>query len=94
MQIQEFIKSVEEKLKIKLETKPAPADSTMCGIYYDGVYITAAPSGEIKTELDSNYSNERGYPHKPQQYVEDKITLFVKQYTTDPEFKALMNEKF
>jgi len=94
MQIQDFIKKTEEKLKIKLETKPAPADSTMCGIYFQGVYITAAPSGDIREVLDSNYTNDRGYPHKPQQYVEDKITLFVKQYTTDTDFKALMDEKF
>jgi hypothetical protein len=94
MQIQEFIKRTEEKLKIKLEVKPAPADSTMCGIYFDGAYITAAPSGEIREAQDSNYTNKRGYPHKPQQYVEDKIALFVKNYTTDPEFKLLMNEKF
>jgi len=94
MQIQDFIKRTEEKLKIKLETKPAPADSTMCGIYYQGVYITAAPSGEIKENHDPEYQNDRGYPHKPQQYVEDKIALFVKSYTTDPEFKSLMNEKF
>jgi hypothetical protein len=94
MQIQDFIKNTEEKLKIKLETKPAPADPTMLGIYFQGVYITAAPSGEIKENHDPEYQNERGYPHKPQQYVEDKIKLFVTQFNTDPEFKALMTEKF
>ena len=93
MQIQDFIKQTEEKLKIKLETKPAPADSTMCGIYFQGVYITAAPSGEIKTEHDPEYQNDRGYPHKPQQYVEDKITLFLNNYNTDPDFRILMTEK-
>jgi len=93
MQIQDFIKRTEEKLKIKLETKPAPADSTMCGIYYKDIYITAAPSGDIKEVHDPEYTNERGYPHKPQQYVEDKIALFLNNYNTDPDFKILMTEK-
>lgn len=94
MQTKDFIKGVEEKLKINLIVKPAPADATMCGIYYKDVYITAAPSGEIKETLDSNYTNERGYAHKPMVYVEDKIATFVKQFDTDPEFRALMTEKF
>lgn len=92
MQIKEFIKEVEKELNISLELKPAPSDSTMCGIYYDGCYITAAPSGVIKNEHDEGYTNERGYPHRPSTYVKAKIVDFVEKYK-DPNFKALVNEK-
>ena len=91
MQTQEFIKSLEEKLKVKLDIRPSNFDS-MVGIYYDGVYVTAAPSTVIKSEPDSQYTNEKGYPHKTQSYVEAKITNFLEQYK-DPEFKSMMNEK-
>jgi hypothetical protein len=91
MQTREFIKSLEEKLKVKLDVRPSNFDS-MVGIYYDNVYITAAPSSVIKAESDPQYTNEKGYPHKPMDYVEAKIVSFVERYK-DPEFKALMTEK-
>jgi hypothetical protein len=64
----------------------------MVGIYYDNVYVTAAPSSVIKEEHDPSYVNEKGFPHKPMSYVEAKIVSFVERYK-DPEFKSLMNEK-
>ena len=91
MQTKDFIKSIEEKLKVKLDVRPSNFDS-MVGIYYDNVYVTAAPSSVIKEEMDEQYTNEKGYPHKPMSYVEDKIVSFVERYK-DPEFKELMNEK-
>jgi hypothetical protein len=91
MQTTEFIKGLEEKLKVKLEVRPSNFPS-MVGIYYDNVYVTAAPSSVIKEESDSQYTNEKGFPHKPMSYVEAKIISFVERYK-DPEFKSLMNEK-
>ena len=93
MQTKDFIKTLEEKLKVKLELKPSPNFPSMVGIYYDNCYITAAPSGEIHDVLNDQYTNERGYPHKPMNYVEAKVADFVEKYK-DPEFKALVNEKF
>ena len=91
MQTDTFIKSLEEKLKVKLEVRPSNFES-MVGIYYDGIYVTAAPSIMIKEENDPQYTNEKGYPHKPMSYVEAKIVSFVERYK-DPEFKKLMHEK-
>lgn len=92
MQTKDFIKTLEEKFKVKLELKQSPNFASMVGIYYDGVYITAAPSGEIREKQDDQYTNERGYPHKPMFYIEAKVADFIEKYK-DPEFKELVNEK-
>lgn len=93
MQTKEFITGLESKLNVKLELRQSPNYPSMSGIYYAGVYICAAPSDQIKDEHDTAYVNEAGYPHRTKIFVEAKVSDFVNRYNTDPEFKALMNEK-
>lgn len=93
MLTKEFISRLEEKLKVKLELRQSPNYPSMSGVYYDGVYICAAPSEQIKAEHDTSYTNESGYPHRTSVFVEAKVVDFVNRYNSDPEFKALVNEK-
>lgn len=60
---QDFEKQLKE-LDEHLHLVESPQAPDMCGVYYDDIFITGVPSGNIYEEVRKEYQNPFGTPHK------------------------------
>ena len=95
MKIEEYEKEL-QVINPELSIKVSPQAPDMAGIYYQDIFITGIPSGEIYPERREEYKSEMGVPHKTSEVATAQVKQWLseidEQLKLDKEFRQAMKQ--